>query len=65
MKMTINARRCPQNHRCPALSVCPQGAISQKDARSLPNVDAQKCTACGKCIRYCPMGAFAYDKELG
>ena len=57
MKLRINARRCPQNHRCPAISVCPTQAISQKNMFSLPVVDDSKCVVCGKCVRYCPMGA--------
>ncbi len=58
MKLTINASRCPQNHRCPAISVCPKQAISQKNPFSLPLIDDSKCIVCGKCIRYCPMDAF-------
>lgn len=58
MELIINKKRCPQNHRCPAMAVCPKGAITQKDAHSLPVIDKEKCTVCGKCIRFCPMGAF-------
>ena len=58
MKLTINARRCPQNHPCPAISVCPTKAISQRNYFSLPEIDESKCIVCGKCMRYCPMGAF-------
>ena len=58
MKLIVNARRCPQNHRCPAIPVCPKGAISQQGPFSLPVIDDEKCIVCGKCMRYCPMGAF-------
>lgn len=58
MKLVVDAERCPQNHRCPAIAVCPQKAISQKTMFSLPVIDDDKCIVCGKCIRYCPMGAF-------
>ena len=58
MELAVNRNKCPQNHKCPAIAVCPQGAITQKDPFSLPVIDKGKCTACGKCIRYCPMGAF-------
>lgn len=57
MELTINPKRCPRNHRCPAISVCPKGAISQKTIFSLPVVDHDKCIVCGKCIRFCPRGA--------
>ena len=56
--ITVNAEKCPQNHKCPSMAVCPQGAISQKDIYALPQVDQEKCVSCGKCIRYCPTGAF-------
>ncbi len=58
MELTVNRNKCPQNHKCPAIAVCPQGAITQKDPFSLPVIDKAKCIVCGKCIRFCPMGAF-------
>lgn len=58
MKLVVNKNRCPQNHRCPAIAVCPKDAITQKNNFSLPVIDEDKCIVCGKCIRYCPMGAF-------
>jgi len=63
MKVTINPNRCPQNHRCPAIYVCPKQAITQKHFFSLPVVDDEKCTTCGKCLRYCPMGAIEMKKD--
>ena len=57
MKLKILANRCPQNHRCPSIAVCPTGAITQKSPFSLHVVDEEKCIVCGKCIRFCPMGA--------
>lgn len=52
----VNSLACPQNHRCPLLRVCPAGAISQQDF-GLPVIDEEKCVDCGKCVRFCPMGA--------
>ncbi len=40
------------------MAICPKGAISQKDNYSLPVVDEEKCIVCGKCMRFCPKGAF-------
>lgn len=54
--MKISARRCPANHPCPAVRVCPVGAIKQ-DGYGLPVIDEGSCIKCGKCVRYCPMGA--------
>lgn len=58
MKIIVNEQKCPQNHKCPAMAVCPQNAVFQKDMNSLPVVDGEKCILCGKCIQYCPKGAF-------
>ena len=48
--------KCPQNPKCPAISVCPVGALSQKDIEA-PAVDGEKCIGCGKCSSFCPMKA--------
>jgi Fe-S-cluster-containing hydrogenase component 2 len=62
MSITVNEARCPRNHRCPAVAVCPAGALSQQGFGA-PEVDAEKCTACGKCARRCPMGALELAKK--
>lgn len=58
MKIVVNNEKCPHNHPCPAIAVCPVGAISQKDPNSLPVIDEDLCIICGKCKNYCPKGAF-------
>ena len=57
MSVQINKARCPQNHPCPSIRVCPTGALTQKGYEA-PKVDAEKCIDCKKCVRHCPMGAF-------
>lgn len=57
MSLKVDKHRCPQNHRCPAIRVCKVGAITQ-NGYGLPIIDQDKCTECGKCIKFCPMGAF-------
>ena len=42
MRIIVNPEKCPQNHRCPSIAVCPKGAISQKDIYSLPETDEEK-----------------------
>jgi len=56
MNVVVEKRRCPENHPCPAVSVCPVGALTQKGYNA-PMVDKAKCTGCGKCGWFCPMGA--------
>lgn len=54
--MKINEDRCPANHPCPAVRVCPVGAISQRGF-GLPQIDGKTCIMCKKCVKFCPMGA--------
>ena len=66
MALTISGYRCPQNHRCPLLNVCPTGAITQ-EGYGLPKIDDSKCIECGKCTKFCGMGAitniYAYENS--
>ncbi|MDR2940352.1 MAG: 4Fe-4S binding protein [Clostridiales bacterium] len=58
MKITVDPQKCPQDHKCPLIPVCPKAAISQKDIYSLPEVDESLCILCGKCVSQCPKHAF-------
>ena len=40
--------------------VCPFDAIHVDDATGLAVVDAEKCTACGKCLEACPKNVIGY-----
>ena len=51
-KLNIIVENCPQNHKCPAVNVCPVGALSQEDFQS-PTIDYTKCISCGKCSDFC------------
>jgi len=62
MVLEVNQRRCPQNHKCPSVRVCPVGALSQQGYHA-PSVDQEKCIECGKCVRFCPMGALLLKEE--
>jgi ferredoxin len=62
MAVTVVKERCPQNHPCPSVRVCPTGALKQKGF-SAPEVNADICTDCTKCVKYCPMGAFKPAKK--
>lgn len=56
MSLTISPLACPQNHRCPIISICPVGAISQ-EGYGLPVINEELCIECGKCAKHCPMRA--------
>lgn len=61
MKIIVNKDKCPQNHPCPSVRVCPVDAIIQKGYKA-PTIDYDKCIKCKKCITYCPMGAFEIEQ---
>ncbi len=58
--LTVNKHRCPENHPCPSIRVCPVGALKQ-NGYAAPTVDQSKCTKCGRCVKYCPMRAISLD----
>ena len=51
--IAVNERTCPQNHACPAVQYCPEGAIVQDDIYSAPRIDHGLCTECGACSKVC------------
>ena len=58
----VRAEMCPQNHPCPSLRSCPEGALSQK-GYAAPTVDESKCISCGKCARRCPVFQLVKDPQ--
>ena len=60
MSLVVKINRCPQNHPCPSVKVCPLGALSQNRYEA-PSVDMDKCIKCGKCVNSCPMGALTLE----
>lgn len=59
-KLVVKTERCPQNHHCPSIRVCPANALTQKGFQA-PEVDQEKCIKCGKCVRYCPKRALVLE----
>jgi ferredoxin len=51
--IAVNVQACPQNHPCPAVYKCPEGAIIQDDVSSAPRIDDELCTECGVCTQAC------------
>ena len=59
-KLVVHVERCPQNHPCPSVRVCPVGALHQEGFQA-PTVDHEKCIRCGKCVRFCPKRALKLE----
>lgn len=59
--LRIIEEKCPQNHKCPAVGVCPVGALSQ-DGFNAPQIDHTKCIKCGKCSNFCPKKALVLEE---
>lgn len=59
-KLVVNKNRCPQNHPCPSVRVCPVKALTQVGFRA-PAANQEECIRCGKCVKYCPMGAITLE----
>ncbi len=58
--LIIKTENCPQNHPCPAVKVCPVGALSQQNFNA-PVIDHSKCIRCGKCSSFCPKKALVLE----
>ncbi len=56
--VTVHSQRCPQNHPCPSLRVCPTNAIVQH-GYGAPTIDMDKCIDCGRCAQSCRV--FSWD----
>ncbi|HNZ42505.1 MAG TPA: 4Fe-4S binding protein [Bacteroidales bacterium] len=56
MALSVTKIKCPQNHRCPLITMCPADAITQTGT-GLPVIDNTKCINCGRCLKFCPTGA--------
>lgn len=52
-KLMLDLQKCPANHSCPAVKVCPYNALSQEDSNHAPVIDYNLCVACGACTRVC------------
>ncbi|MBF0360646.1 MAG: 4Fe-4S binding protein [Oligoflexia bacterium] len=62
MKIKIDKQKCPQDHKCPAVSSCPEEALLQ-DKFEAPRVDVSKCILCKVCVDVCPKGAIHEEED--
>ena len=60
--LKVIKEKCPQNHKCPSVRICPVGALSQ-DNFEAPKVDNDKCIKCGKCVNFCPKKALVLEEK--
>ncbi|MEG1896132.1 MAG: 4Fe-4S binding protein [Oscillospiraceae bacterium] len=60
MAIKVIVSKCPQNHPCPAVKVCPVGALVQEGFKA-PTVVEDKCISCGKCSNFCPKKALVLE----
>lgn len=58
MELHVDPDRCPQNHACQLVAICPAQAISQQ-GQALPVIDGGLCFECEICSMACPLGAVA------
>ncbi len=58
--LKVIIEKCPQNHKCPAIKVCPVEALSQEGFNA-PKIDHDKCIKCGKCSDFCPKKALVIE----
>ena len=59
-KLKVIKERCPQNHKCPSVKICPVNALRQEEFNA-PTVDHDKCIRCGKCVEFCPKKALVLE----
>ncbi len=59
--LNIKIDNCPQKHACPAVRICPVGALSQNGFNA-PEIDHNKCIKCGKCSNFCPKKALVLEE---
>ena len=58
----IDSIKCPQDHPCPLIKMCPVDAISQEGV-GLPKIDNDKCIKCLVCVANCPLNAVEDSKK--
>lgn len=53
--------RCPQDHPCTCIKLCPVDALFQEGFEA-PTVDKDRCIECGACMNSCPYQALIDDE---
>ncbi len=59
-KAYINQLVCDKSPFCPVKRICPAKAVERKGLLvGEITINEEKCTGCGKCVKYCPHNAVA------
>ena len=61
--LVVIKEKCPQNHKCPSVKVCPVDALEQ-NGNYAPTVIQDKCIRCGKCVEFCPKKALVLESII-
>jgi Fe-S-cluster-containing hydrogenase component 2 len=56
----VDGAKCPQDHPCPLVGICPAGAITQQGF-SAPEIEQEKCISCGMCVASCPYQVTSFE----
>ncbi|WAM34629.1 4Fe-4S binding protein [Caldicellulosiruptor morganii] len=65
-KAVLDKNLCDRSPFCPASRSCRFDAIKRKVYGFFDveiEIDKEKCTGCGVCVRYCPQGAIELVEE--
>ncbi|MDA8235606.1 MAG: 4Fe-4S dicluster domain-containing protein [Clostridia bacterium] len=63
LKKIYQSSACSHCGKPKCSEACPSGAIKKQVENGIVLVDEAKCNGCGECIKACPFGVMAFDKE--
>lgn len=63
MPVLVNFKICDNAKECSGIAVCPTGALSWNEEKSMIEIDNDKCISCGKCEKECPIGAIMVARD--
>ena len=61
-KLNVIKEKCPQNHKCPSVKICPVNALRQEGFNA-PTEEQDKCIQSGICATFCPKKALVLEED--
>ena len=58
----IDKKKCPADHNCPLVILCPVKAITQTGFAA-PEINTRICTECKRCVNHCVYKVFTYIED--